>query len=139
MSTIREFKITPDSKGEDLASFAMVIHDLIRLPITIRSLNAKGVRVEDGHIIDYSYSGPILEQVLKENRVVQAVPKTGAFKGKSVVAAPIRDDNGNVVAAIALSDAYGALDFIECLCRHQAVIEDVEKCLLKKRVNVFEE
>lgn len=33
----------------------------------------------------------VIEQVLKENMFVRAVPKTGDFKGKSAVVAPIQD------------------------------------------------
>lgn len=102
--------------------------------MAIRSLNEKGVRIEDGKIMDHEYTGPVLEQVLRENRIIQAVPKTGDFKGKSVIVAPIQDDGGNVVAAIGLSDAYGALDLIDCLCKHVGVIEEVERCLIEKKV-----
>jgi hypothetical protein len=83
---IREFKITQDSTGKELASFALAIHNLIKLPLAMRSLNEKGVRIEDGKIMDYNYTGPVLEQVLRENRSIRAVPKTGVYKGKSVVA-----------------------------------------------------
>ncbi len=130
---MREFKITPDSKGEDMASFALMLHNIIKLPITMRSLNEKGVRIDDGKIIEYDYTGPILEQVLKENKIIRTIPKTGIFKGRSVIVAPIRDEKENVIAALGVSDTYGALDFIECFCIHSTVIEEVEKCLYKKR------
>lgn len=133
MGTIREFKITSDSKGKELISFAMALHNLIKLPLAIRSLNERGIRIEDGKIVDYDYTGPVLEQVLKENRLVRAVPVTGAYRGKSVIVAPIRDDEDNVIAAIGVSDTYGALDFIECFCRNPTVVKEVEKCLLKRR------
>ncbi len=111
----------------------MLLHNLIKLPLAMRSLNEKGIRIEDGKIINYDYTGPVLEQVLKENRLIRTVPVTGAYKGKSVIAAPIRDDEGKVVAAIGVSDTYGALDFIECFCRNPSVVQEVEKCLMEKR------
>lgn len=129
---MKEFRITPDSKGEEIASFAMAMHNIIRLPLTMRSLNEKGVRIEDGKVVDYQYTGPVLEQVLKENRLIRIVPLTGVFKGKSVIVAPIRDDENNILAAIGVSDEYGAIDFIECFCVHPIVIEDVEKCIARK-------
>ncbi len=133
METIGEFKITSDSKGKELISFAMALHNLIKLPLAIRSLNERGIRIEDGKIADYDYTGPVLEQVLKENRLIRAVPATGAYRGKSVIVAPIRDYENNVIAAIGVSDTYGALDFIECFCRNPGVIKEVETCLVKRR------
>lgn len=78
----------------------------------------------------------MLEQVLRENRLIRTVPKTGVYKGKSVVVAPVQDEEGGVVAAVGVSDVYGALDFIECFCRNPGVVEDVEKCLIEKRINI---
>lgn len=136
MKSIREFKIKADSKGKELASFALALHNLIKLPLTMRSLNEKGVRIEEGKIIDYNYTGPVLEQALRENKLIRTVPKSGVFRGKSVVVAPIQDEEGRAVAAIGISDTYGALDFIECFCRNPSVIKDVEKCLIEKRIKV---
>lgn len=132
---MHEFKITPDSTGSDLKDFALALHNIIRLPLTIRSLNEKGLRIEDGKIIDYNFTGPILEKVLKENKLIRTVPTNGPFKGKSVLVAPIRDDEGNAIAAIGISDTYGAIDFVECFCRNPTVVEDVERCVMKKKIS----
>lgn len=78
----------------------------------------------------------MLEQVLRENRLIRTVPKTGVYRGKSVVVAPVQDEEGCVVAAVGVSDAYGALDFIECFCRNPGVVGDVEKCLVEKRIKI---
>jgi hypothetical protein len=43
-----------------------------------------------------------------------------------------------VVAAIGLSDAYGAIDFIECFCRNPTILEDVKKCLIEKQIKASE-
>ena len=129
---MKELRITQDSKEEEISSFAMALHNIIRLPLTMRSLNEKGIRIEDGKIVDHQYTGPILEQVLKENKLIRTVPTHGEFKGKSVIVSPIRDSEGNVLAAIGVSDTYGAIDFIECFCTHPIVIDDVEKCILSK-------
>jgi len=105
----------------------------------MRSLNKNGVRVEDGRVIDYDYTGPALEQALSEKKLVRSVPKSGAYRGKSVIVAPVPDCDGEVVAAIGLSDTYGALDFIECFCRNPTVIDEVEKCLVKRKKKYAEE
>lgn len=134
MTTMKEeFKITRDSKGKDLASFALALHKIVKLPLAIRSMNERGLRIEDGEIIDYDYTGPVLEQVLRENKLIRTVPTIGNYRGKSVIAAPIRDDEDNVIAAIAISDTYGAIDFVECFCRNPTVVKDVEECLMRKQ------
>lgn len=104
------------------------------MPLTIRSKNEKGLRLEGGRVIDQDYTGPVLEQVLRENKLIQTVPETGAYKCKSVIVAPIQDEGGNVVAAVGLSDTYGALDLFDCLCKNMGVIEEVEKCLIEKHL-----
>ncbi len=125
---MHEFKISPDSTGKDLEEFAISLHNIIKLPLTIRSLNKRGLRIEEGKIVDHDYTGPIMEQALKENRLIRTVPISGAFKGRSVLVAPIHDDEGNAIAAIGISDTYGAIDFMECFCRNPTVITEVEKC-----------
>ena len=132
---MHEFKITPESTGKDLEVFALSLHNIIKLPLTIRSLNEKGLRIEDGKIIDYNFTGPILEQVLNENKSIRTVPTNGPFKGRSVLVAPIRDNEGDVVAAIGISDTYGAIDFMECFCRNPTIVAEVEKCMSDKRYN----
>lgn len=132
---MHEFKITPESTGKDLEVFALSLHNIIKLPLTIRSLNEKGLRIEDGKIIDYNFTGPILEQVLNENKSIRTVPTSGPFKGRSVLVAPIRDDEGGIVAAIGISDTYGAIDFMECFCRNPTIVTEVEKCVSDKIYN----
>lgn len=130
---MHEFKITPDSTGLDLKDFALALHNIIKLPLTIRSLNEKGLRIEDGKIIDYNFTGPILEKVLDENKLIRTVPTSGPFMGKSVLVAPIRDEEGNAIAAIGISDTYGAIDFMECFFRNPTVVAEVEKCVTDKK------
>ncbi|HEY6586565.1 MAG TPA: DUF2111 domain-containing protein, partial [Candidatus Methanoperedens sp.] len=70
-------QISADSNAEDIAHFALAIHELLGLPVTMRSLNKKGVRIEKGKILDNDYSGPILETVLKENKTSRTIPTSG--------------------------------------------------------------
>ncbi len=94
-------------------------------------MNNKGLRIEEGKVIDYNYTGPILEQSLKENKMIRAIPTSGDFRGKSVLVSPIRDDEGNAIAAIGISDTYGAIDFMDCFCRNPTLVTEVERCLNK--------
>ena len=55
-----------------LAPFALAVHHLVnKLPTTMRTKNSTGVRIEDGEIIDYDYTGPILEKVLENGKNIQ--------------------------------------------------------------------
>ena len=132
---MHEFKITIDSEAKYLEGFGLSLHNIMKLPLTLRSLNKKGLRIEDGRVIDYNYTGLILEQVLKENKLIRTIPKNGAYRGKSVLVAPIRDKEGDVIAAIGISDAYGAIDFIECFCRNPTEISEIKKCITNKKTN----
>ena len=53
--------INSSSSGEDIAELALAIHELVnRLPLTMRSKTQPGVRIEEGNIMDYNYTGPTL-------------------------------------------------------------------------------
>jgi hypothetical protein len=39
----------------------------------MRGKTKKGVSVEKGEVVDFEYTGLILEQVLKENRVIRTI------------------------------------------------------------------
>ena len=55
--------INEDSNAEELAPIAKAVNDLLVIPVTMRSKNKKGVRVEKGEVIDFEYTGPVLERV----------------------------------------------------------------------------
>ena len=69
----------------------------------MRTLENPGVRIEDSKIVDSEYTGPVLEEVLKEGKVVQEIPKTGAYQGIPVVVVPVTEE-GQVIAAIGVVD-----------------------------------
>lgn len=95
----------PDMTAEQLAPIAIAVHHIVdQFPVTIRSKNRKGVRVETGRIIDNEYTGPVLEKALETNDVVREKPASGAYKGIPVVAAPIRNSEGECVAVIGMID-----------------------------------
>jgi len=102
--------INEDSTAEEIAPIAKAVHDLLVIPVTMQGKNKKGVRVEKGEVVDFEYSGPILEQVLKENRVIRTIPTTGKYAGMPVIVAPIRNRKGEVIAALGVVDVVGTVD-----------------------------
>jgi hypothetical protein len=97
-------KIIESSTSEDIVPIALAIHELVnRLPLTMRTLKSLGVRVEDGEILDYNYTGPILEKVLSEGKKSHETPQNGPYKGKPVVVVPILEED-KVLAAIGVVD-----------------------------------
>src|SRR5512136_1244019 len=83
---MNRYIISSGSTADDLLPVGMALHEMLnRLPITARSKEQPGIRIESGIIVDRAYSGPVLEQVLRENKVVKLTPKSGAYKGVPVV------------------------------------------------------
>jgi hypothetical protein len=96
--------INASSTGEEIAPMALAIHQLVNgLPITMRTLENPGVRIENSKILDSEYTGPVLEEVLKEGKVVQEIPETGDYHGIPVVVVPVIEE-GQVIAAIGVVD-----------------------------------
>jgi hypothetical protein len=96
--------INASSTGKEITPMALAIHKLVNgLPITMRTLNNPGVRIEDGEVLDYNYTGPILEEVLKSGEMSQEIPQNGAYKGTPVVVVPIIEE-GEIIAAMGVVD-----------------------------------
>jgi hypothetical protein len=123
---IISLSISEDSGPEDLEAIAVAVHSLIGLPTTIRSLKRKGLRLEKGEILDRDYTGPVLEEVLKINKVVHEVPTEGMYRGKSVVVAPIRAKDGKVIAALGIVDLLTTIDLPSVFQEYVCVMEEVE-------------
>ncbi|MFB2623466.1 DUF2111 domain-containing protein [Methanothermobacter sp. KEPCO-1] len=114
-------KITSSSTGEELKELGMCIHELVsRLPLTIRSREAKGLRIEDGRVIDDSYTGPVLEKVLESGEIARETPERGPYKGIPVVVVPLKE-KGEVLCAVGIVDATKGLftDMVEIARRPQ--------------------
>jgi len=93
-------QINSSSDSKEITPMALAIHHLVnKLPVTMRSKNANGVRVEDGKIIDYDYTGPILEKVLNKGIKIHEIPEAGPYNGIPIVAVPLID-KGEVICAI---------------------------------------
>lgn len=118
--------ISSISTADDLLPVGMALHELLnRLPITARSKEQPGIRIESGTVVDRMYSGPVLEQVLRENNVMKVTPKTGAYKGVPVIVSPIRDEKGNAIVAIGVVDITGIFDLATLMEHHSLIIEQV--------------
>ena len=119
---MNRYIISSGSSADDLLPVGMALHEMLnRLPITARSKEQPGIRIESGVIVDRFYSGPVLEQVLQENKVMKVTPKSGPYKGVPVVVSPIRDGSGNAMVAIGIVDITGIFD-LATLMEHQALI-----------------
>lgn len=120
-------QICEDSTADDLQSIAEAIHALLGIPVTIRSLNNRGIRMERGEVIDRNYTGPVLEQVLKVNKIIHIVPTEGPYKGKAVVVAPIRTSAGGVIGAVGVVDLVAALDILSMFKEYPGIVDEVEE------------
>jgi hypothetical protein len=118
--------VSEDAGSFDLAPLALAINEVIKLPVTLRSANVPGVRVEKGAVLDESYSGPVLEDVLKTGRPIRTVPESGAYKGIPVSVAPIMAD-GRAIAAVGIVDIIGTIDIPEIFGAYVDVIKQVSE------------
>lgn len=107
--------ISEDAGPEELEAIAMAVHSLVGLPTTIRSLKRRGLRLENGRIIDRDYTGPILEEVLRTGKTARGVPKEGTYMGRNVAVSPIFSRSGKVIAAIGIVDLLSVLKMQEII------------------------
>ncbi len=131
----KKIEISVDSSPEEIVPFALAIHELLGLPVTMRSLNKKGVRIEKGKILDTNYSGPVLEAVLKENKTIRIIPTSGKYAGIPVIVAPIRNKEGYGIAAIGVVDLVGTVDLGFIFGDYPEVVKQVQGCV-RARVTV---
>lgn len=125
--------ICADSKASDLEPVAQVVHTLLGIPITMRSLNCKGIRMERGIVLDRDYTGPLLEEAMRTNEITRGVPAEGVYKGKSVIVTPIRTLEGNVIGAIGVVDLVAALDILSMFREYPGVVDEVEESRKKMK------
>ena len=104
----------------------LAIHELLHhLPMTAKSLEKPGLRVEDGRVIDRNYEGPILTEAIAANQLIRTTPKSGAYKGVPVTVAPIRDAEGAVIGAIGIVDITGIFDLATLMENQSAILKQV--------------
>ena len=118
--------ISEDARSEDLAPLALAVNEIVRLPITLRSAKFPGVRVEKSKVLDESYSGPILEEVLRTGKSVRTIPESGVYNGVPVSVSPIVVD-GKIVAAIGVVDVVGTIDLPEVFGAYADIVRQVSE------------
>ncbi len=116
--------ISEDSTADDLAPLAMCIHYLFGLPVTARSKNKQGIRIEGGKVISKSYNGPMLERGIAEGDLIKESPPSGPYVGIPVVVAPIIVE-GKAVAAIGVVDVTGSLDLKSLMDQYSSLQKQV--------------
>ena len=62
---MHRYTLSCSAEAADLEPVVLAVHELVhRLPVTAKSRDKDGIRVEEGRIIDRHYNGPVLlEQV----------------------------------------------------------------------------
>ncbi|MDI9644191.1 MAG: DUF2111 domain-containing protein [Candidatus Verstraetearchaeota archaeon] len=113
-------RITKSSPPEELETIGLVVHELTNgMPVTVRSKDKKGIRIENGRVIDREYTGPVLEEALEKGEVVRKVPSTGVYKGLPVVVVPIKEE-GETIAAVGVVDVtFGVYSEINIIGRRR--------------------
>ena len=122
--TMSRLVISEDTRSEDLAALALVFNEIVRLPVTMRSMRFPGVRVEKGKVLDKNYSGPVLEEVIRTGKAIRTTPEEGTYRGVPVSVAPILVE-GKVVAAIGVVDVIGTIDIPEVFGAYGDVLKQV--------------
>jgi hypothetical protein len=119
---MHRYTLSCSADAADFEPIVIAVHELIhRLPVTAKSLEKDGIRVEDGRVIDRHYNGPVLLDVIGKNQTIQVTPTSGAYKGVPVTVTPIRDKDGNAIGAIGIVDITGIFD-LATLMEHQTAI-----------------
>ncbi len=118
-----KLSISENSSSEEILPFAKMVHELISLPVTMRSRNKKGVRLEKGKVMDMDYTGPVLEDALKKNCVIHTIPDRGAYRGIPVVVSPIQDGEGNAVAAVGVVDVVCTIDLASVFGNYPQIVK----------------
>lgn len=124
--------ISEDASSEDLAALALALNEIVRLPVTMRSVRFPGVRVEKGKVLDDEYSGPVLEEVIKTGKSLRTIPKEGAYRGIPVSVAPILVE-GRVVVAVGVVDVIGTIDIPEVFGAYGDVLRQVSGKVPEKK------
>jgi len=119
---MHRYTLSANAEAGDLEPLVLALHELLhRLPVTAKSRDRPGIRVEDGRVIDKNYNGPVLEEVIRANQLMKTRPLSGAYKGVPVTVTPLRDRDGAAIGAIGVVDITGIFD-LATLMEHQSAI-----------------
>jgi hypothetical protein len=118
--------ITAESDASDLEPIVLAVHELIhKLPVTAKSRERDGIRVEEGMVVDRHYNGPVLTEAIQKNMLIKTTPSTGAYKGVPVTVAPFRNEDGNAIGAIGIVDITGIFDLATLMEHHSAILKQI--------------
>ncbi|MCK9579541.1 MAG: DUF2111 domain-containing protein [Methanoregula sp.] len=119
---MHQYSMSCNAGADDLEPIVLAVHELIhRLPVTAKSRDQDGIRIEEGRIIDRHYNGPVLIDAIRTNQLIKITPSSGAYQGIPVVVTPIRDQDGAAIGAIGVVDITGIFD-LATLMEHQSSI-----------------
>ena len=119
---MHHYSLSCSAEAGDLEPFVLAVHEMVhRLPVTAKSAEKDGIRVEDGRVIDRHYTGPVLLEAIAKNITIKTTPSSGTYKGVPVTVSPIRDSEGNAIGAIGIVDITGIFD-LATLMEHQSEI-----------------
>jgi hypothetical protein len=119
---MHRYTLSCSAEAADLEPVVLAVHEIIhRLPVTAKSRDKDGIRVEEGRVVDRHYNGPVLLEVIAKNQTIKVTPSSGAYKGVPVTVTPIRDKDGNAIGAIGVVDITGIFD-LATLMEHQSAI-----------------
>ena len=119
---MQQYSLSCNSSADDLEPIVLAVHELLhRLPVTAKSRDCEGIRVEEGRVIDREYTGPVLVDAIRTNQLIRITPSSGAYQGIPVTVTPIRDRDGDVIGAIGVVDMTGIFD-LATLMEHQSAI-----------------
>jgi hypothetical protein len=119
---MHQYSVSCSAGADDLEPIVLAVHELIhRLPVTAKSRDRDGIRVEEGRVIDRHYNGPVLIDAIRTNQLIKITPTSGAYQGIPVTVTPIRDREGMAIGAIGVVDITGIFD-LATLMEHQSAI-----------------
>jgi hypothetical protein len=119
---MHRYTISASAEADDLEPLVLAVHELLhRLPVTAKSRDRSGIRIEDGRVIDRKYHGPVLDEAIRINQLIRTTPLSGAYKGVPVSVMPLKDSEGSAMGAIGVVDITGIFD-LATLMEHQSAI-----------------
>ncbi|AEH06569.1 DUF2111 domain-containing protein [Methanothermococcus okinawensis] len=93
-------------KGEakEILPIAYAVHLLVnKVPVTMRSKEKPGVRIEKGEIVDDNYEGYVMKLAIKLGKTLRVSATMGPYTGLPVIVVPIKDGD-EVLGAIGVVD-----------------------------------
>jgi hypothetical protein len=123
---MHRYLLSCNAGAADLEPVVLAVHELVhRLPVTAKSREKDGIRIEEGRVVDRHYNGPVLLEAIEKNTPIKTTPLSGAYKGVPVTVAPIRDRDGNAIGAIGVVDITGIFDLATLMEHQTAILQQV--------------